>query len=175
MRVAGEPRFERAVEIGPANARQLVVKFDRNAARLDDRAQLAADVHEVRIDVAVARAFAWPGERLAAQDPGGVPIEDEAAAEPFRLAPAQPQAVRHARAREPVMAHQAHPIELIDRIGTDPEEAAGQLLRDVADHLQVEGGDLAPEGRKVSSDIRRAGAVRRGDCSVVGFMIISFC
>jgi hypothetical protein len=50
MRVAGEPRFERAVEIGPADARELVVELDRNAARLDDGAQLAADVHEVRID-----------------------------------------------------------------------------------------------------------------------------
>ena len=36
MRVAGEPRFERAIEIGPTDARELVVKFDRNAASLDD-------------------------------------------------------------------------------------------------------------------------------------------
>lgn len=71
--------------------------------RLDDGAQLAADVHEVRIDAAVACASAGPGDRFAAQDPGGVPIKYEAAAEPFRLAAAQPQAVRHARAREPVM------------------------------------------------------------------------
>src|SRR6185503_11145375 len=115
---------------------------------------------EVRIDVTVACAFAGPGDRLAAQDPGGVPIEDEAAAEPFRLAPAQAQAVRHARTGEPVMADQVHPIELIDRIGADPEEAAGQFLRDMADHLQVEGGDLAPEGRKVASNIRGAGGAR---------------
>src|SRR5262245_65436509 len=98
MRMTGEPRFERAIEIGPADARQLVVEFDRDAAGLDDRAQRAADVHEVRIDVAVTCALTGTRERLAAQDPGGVAVEDEAAAEPFRLAPAQPQAVRHARA-----------------------------------------------------------------------------
>src|SRR5262249_42097784 len=106
MRMTGEPGFERAVEISPSDACQLVVEFRRNAARLDDRTQPAADVHEIRIDVSVAAAFSRPGNRLAAQDPGGVAIEDEAAAEPFRLAPAQPQAVRHARAGEPVMARQ---------------------------------------------------------------------
>ena len=108
-------------------------------------------------------SFARPGDRLAAQDPGGVLIEDEAAAEPFRLAATQPQAMRHAGAREPVVAHEAHPIQLIDRVGADPEKAAGQLLRDTADHLQVEGRDFALEGREVPRDVRRAGAACRGD------------
>src|SRR5262245_66555370 len=107
MWMAGESCFERALEIGPANARELVVEFDRNAARFDDGAQCAADVHEVRIHVAVTGTFARAGDRFAAQDSGSVPIEDKAAAEPFRLAAAQPQAVRHARAGEPVMAHEA--------------------------------------------------------------------
>src|SRR5262245_34206506 len=102
MGVTGEPRFERAVEICSADARQLVVQFDGNAARLDDRTQFATDVHKVRVDVAVASAFTGPRERFAAQDPGGVPVKNEAAAEPFRLASAQPQAVRHARTGEPV-------------------------------------------------------------------------
>src|SRR5262245_30628485 len=103
--MTGEPRFEGAAEIGPADARELVVELDRNTARFDNSAQRAADVHEIRVDVAVARPFARPGNRLAAQDPGGVAIEDETAAEPFGLAAAQPQAVRHARARKPVMTH----------------------------------------------------------------------
>ena len=104
-----------------------------------------------------------PGERLATQDPGGVAIEDETAAEPIRLAAAQPQAVRHARARKPVMAGQAHLIQIVDRIGADPEKAAGQLFRDMADHFEIEGRDLALERRKVCRHVRRAGAVRRGN------------
>ena len=163
MRVAAEARFERAIEVGPADTRQLVVKFDRNAARLDDRAERAADIHEVRIDIAVTCAFAGPGERLAAQDSGGVTIEDEAAAEPFRLPAAQPQSVRHPRTGEPVMAREAHLVQVIDRVGANPQKASCQCFRDMADDLEIEGGHLALERRKICRHVRRASAVRRGD------------
>src|SRR5262245_4190641 len=122
MRMTGEPGFERAVEISSADDCQIVVEFDGNTASLNDGTQPAAVVHQVRIAVAIASALAGPGNRLAAQDPGGVAIEDEAAAEPLRLAPAQPQAVRHARPGEPVMARQAYLVQVIDGIGADPEK-----------------------------------------------------
>jgi hypothetical protein len=135
LRMPGEAGFESAAEIGPPDALQLVVKLDRYTTRLDDSAQLSAYVHEVGIDVAVSLTLSRPRDRLTAQDLGGVPINDEATAEPFRLAVAQPQAMRHAGAREPMMAHQAHQVRFIDRIGADPEKAIGQFLRDTADHL----------------------------------------
>ena len=70
--------------------------------------------------------------------------------------------MRHPGARKLVIAHQAHQVRLIGRIGADPEKATGQLFRDTADHLQIEGGDLALEGRKVPGDIRGAVCSPRG-------------
>ena len=96
---------------------QLVVKLDWYAARLDDRAQFPAYVHQVGIDVAVSLALPRPRDRPTAQNGSGVPVKDKAAAEPFRLTIAQPQAMRHAGAREPVISHQAHLVWFIDGIG----------------------------------------------------------
>ena len=44
FRVAGKAGFERAVEIRAPDALELVVELDRDAARFDDRAELAADI-----------------------------------------------------------------------------------------------------------------------------------
>ena len=163
LRVAGEAGLERAVEIGPPDARKLVVELDRDAACLDDGAQLPAHVHQARVDVAVARALARSRDRRAPEDLRRVPIDDEAAAEPLGSTASQPEPVRHAGAREPVIAHQAHEVRPVRRIGPDPEEAADEFFGDAADDLEVEGRDLGLERREVPGDVGRAGAVRRRD------------
>src|SRR5262245_5126228 len=89
MRMARESRLERAAEVGTPDARELVVELDGKAARLDDGAQLAADVHEAGIHVGVSRSFARTRDRLAAQAFRSMVVQYEAAAEPFRLALAQ--------------------------------------------------------------------------------------
>src|SRR5215471_6343896 len=50
---------------------------------------------------------------------------------------------------------------LIDRVGSNPQEAAVQRLRDATNRVQIEGRDLIHEWREVSADVRLAGAVRR--------------
>ena len=42
------------------------------------------------------------------------------------------------------MAREAHLIQVIDRIGADPDKTTGQFFWDMADYLEIEGGDLAP-------------------------------
>ena len=158
-----KPASSVPVEVGAPHALELVVELDGQAAGFDDRAELAGDLGEVRVDVAVALACARPGDRLAAPDLGGVLVDDEAAAEPFRLAVAQPESVRHAGAPEPMVAHQPEGVRLVDGVGADPQEAPVQRLGEAADHLQVEGRDFVHQRRKVPGDIRRAGAIRRGD------------
>ena len=164
LRVARESGLERTVEVGAPYALELVVELDRNTAGFDDCAELTADKCQVRIHVAVPLTCARSGDRLDTPYLGGVLIDDKAAAEPLRLAVVQLQPVRHAGAREPVVAHQPERMWLIDRVGSDTQEASGQRLRDAADHLQVERRDFVHERREVSGDIGLAGAVRRKRC-----------
>src|SRR5215470_15281234 len=71
----------------------------------------------------------WCATSVQLDGKGGMPIKDEATAKPFRLATAQPQAMRHAGACEPMMSRQARQVRFIDRVGADPEKPVGQFLR----------------------------------------------
>ena len=125
----------------------------------------------VKFVLTLVSRWPWPGPgmRRATPNPGGMFVDDEAAAKPFRFAVAQPQAVRHACAREPVMAFEPDRVRLVDGIRADPEEAPVQRFRDATNHLEIEGRDLVHEGRKVPCDIGCAGAVGGGD--VFGFQV----
>jgi hypothetical protein len=93
--------------------------------------------------------------RSAAQRHGGVSIDDEATAEPFRFATTQPETVHRAGAGEPVIANQVHQVGLIDWVRANAEETADQLLWNVAYHLQIDSGDLAPERCKLGGRAHR--------------------
>src|SRR5215831_10009122 len=130
-----EASFESAAKIGPADTLQLVVKLDRQTARLDHGAQLPAYVHQVGIDISISATLTRSRNRLATQNLRGVAIKNEATAKPFRLAITQSQTVCHAGASEPLIPHQTHQVWFIDRIGADPKEASVQFLRDTTYYL----------------------------------------
>ena len=64
LRMAREAAFERAVEIGAPDTLQFVVELDRQVARFDDGAKLAADEGQVGIDAA-CRAGPRPAREWA--------------------------------------------------------------------------------------------------------------
>src|SRR4029078_11967817 len=70
---------------------------------------------------------------------------------PLRVAAAQPQAVRHPFAEEPVVAGR---IRIAQGIRTDPQITPVQILGNSPGDLQVEGGDLLLDGRIVAVQIR---------------------
>src|SRR5262245_10643749 len=72
LRVTGEARLERAVEVGAPHTLELVVELDRNAAGFNAGAELAADQGEVRVDIAISLALTRPGNGLDTPHPGGV-------------------------------------------------------------------------------------------------------
>ncbi len=155
----GEAGLQRAAEVGARNALQLIVQLDRQGAGLDHGAELAADADEVGVHAAVAQARPRAADGRAAHGGRGGGVLHEAAAIPFRLAVAQPQAVGHAGAGEPVVVRH---VRRRGRVGPDPQQAASELRRDAADHLQVEGGRLDLHGTEVAGEIGRARAGRPG-------------
>ena len=75
---------------------------------------------------------------------------DVAVAVPLGLAVAEPDAVDHAVAHEPVMGRR---VDRIHRVGAVAQVAAVEIGRELADDLQVEGGQLLGDGGVVAREV----------------------
>jgi hypothetical protein len=91
------------------------------------------------------------GQARTAEQGGDAVGDHGAVAIPFGLAVAESQAMRHARARKPVIGLG---IDRPDRIRTDAQIAASERLGDPAFDRQVEGGGFNRNRREIALKIR---------------------
>ena len=166
FRVRRESGREGAVEVRAADGFELVGEFDGRVARLDDR----EDATGVTDDVGVGDAATQEGLRTChgffTPDAHHIVVAHVTVAVPLSTAVTQAKAVYHACPQEPVMAGGIG----LDRIRTDAQQSASQIVGDLAGDREAEAGDLFLDGSEVPGQVWVVGHIRSpldpASCSV---------
>ena len=159
LRVGGERARQRAEEVVAADGLELVGELDRAPAGFDHRPRAAGEPTDVGVRRHRAGVPVRTGDVRFATNVAHVLRADVAVAVPLGPALAEADAVHHAVAHEPVVRRRVDGGRRVGAVAQVPAAQLGrdlpvELVRELADDREVEGGDLLGDGPVVAGQVQ---------------------